>query len=254
MAIFDKDGVKKALMFTVVVITSTIIFSATYRNHQEHIEALENQIELREEIIKAREITHENETDRLKEEYDACLQKVQDPSKRNRMDMQKYITTRYPEVPIELAELIAVKTDELSKKHNMDFSLIVGLMQVESAYNPFAVSSVKARGLLQVMHTVWGKKFKIKKASDLHDIELNIDTGIQVLKHYLDKNEGNVTKALQNYNGSTGTDFSNKVFIAVGKFTAFRNNTYHNGKGVADDEQETAESATVPDSEGRETE
>lgn len=254
MLTFDKDGAKKALVLAFSIIVLTISVNGLYNAYDFEISQLETQIEARDEVIEFKERYHADEVAKLKEEHDECLQKVQDPSKRNRLDMQNYITTKYPEVPIELAELIAIKTDKLSKKHNMDFSLIVGLMQVESAYNPFAVSSVKARGLLQVMYSVWGKTFKIKKASDLHDIELNIDTGIRVLKHYLDKNKGNVTKALQNYNGSTGSEFSNRVFVAVGKFTAFRNNTYHNGKEVADDEQETAESSGVSDSEGGETE
>lgn len=250
MFTFDKDGAKKALTLAISIIVLTITVSGIYDIYNRKINNLKAQIEHREDLLDFKELAHAEEIEGLKEEYDECLQKVQDPSKRNRLDMKEYIMARYPNVPKELAELVAVKTDELTKKHNMDFSLVVGLMEVESAYNPFAVSSVGARGLLQVMPSVWGKKFEIKHASDLHDIELNISTGIQVLKHYIDKNEGNVTKALQNYNGSSGRDFSNKVYIAVGKFTAFRNNTYHNGEEVTDDESEAEESGTLPDSEG----
>jgi|GEM_PF-6258343 len=162
----------------------------------------------------------------LEKELAFCIKGINNPPKRNIIDMKEYIAARYTKVPKELAEIIAIKTNKLCIKHNMDFSIIVGLMEVESSYNPFAKSKVDARGLLQVMYKVWAKEMNIKREKDLYGIEYNIDTGIRILKHYIDKNKGNLTKALQNYNGSGGTDFSNKVYIAVGKFTTFRNSTY----------------------------
>lgn len=162
----------------------------------------------------------------LEKERDHHLVNIAALSRKNRDDLQAYITHRYTSVPVELAEVIAYETDNLSKVHNIDFNLVAGLMEVESGFNPFAKSKVGARGLLQVMHRTWGKTYNIKNSSDLHDIHFGLETGIQVFKHYLSKNKGNVTQALQNYNGAKGRDFSNSVYIAVGKFSAFRNNTY----------------------------
>ncbi|RLD63285.1 MAG: hypothetical protein DRI84_09890 [Bacteroidetes bacterium] len=113
----------------------------------------------------------------------------------------------------------------MTKKHNADFGLVVGLMEVESVFNPLAKSKADARGLLQIMYKIWGKTYDIKHPSDLYNIEYNIDIGVHILKHYLKKNNGNIRNALQNYNGSEGTAFSNKVFTALGKFTAYRNNS-----------------------------
>ncbi len=163
---------------------------------------------------------------KLKGERDSCLKEIVNQSEKNKDDLQKYITYRFSSVPAELASIIANKTEELCKEHNMAFNLIAGLMEVESGFNPFAKSKVGARGLLQVMFKTWNKTYKIEKSSDLHDIHLGLETGIQILKHYLAKNKGDVTQALQNYNGAKGRDFSNSVYIAVGKFSAFRNNTY----------------------------
>ena len=83
---------------------------------------------------------------------------------------------------------------------------------------------------MQVMPKVWAEKMKIKSETDLHNIEFNINIGVKILKHYIDKNNGNITKALANYNGSTGTEFSNSVYTAIGKFTAFRTNSFLNLK------------------------
>jgi len=166
-----------------------------------------------------------------------CAKKVADPSKRNVSDMQSYITARYSKVPIELAALISQKTNEIADEHDVDFALVVGVIDVESAFNPFAISKADARGLMQVMFKVWGKQYKITKASDLHDIGLNITVGVQILKHYINKNEGSLSKALKDYNGG-GKDYARDVYVAIGRFTAFRNNTY--------EEKATKSTPTIP--------
>jgi len=168
-------------------------------------------------------------------EKKACLKKVADPSIRNKTDMVEYIIWRYPNVPKELAVIVAEHTEKITTKHGIDFTLVVGLMDVESAFNPFAKSKVGARGLLQVMNKTWAKTYKIKKPSDLHDIAYGIDIGVQILKHYLEKNKGAIAPALRNYNGSKGDEFVNRVYVSVGKFTAFRNNTMNGKVEVTDD-------------------
>ena len=161
----------------------------------------------------------------LKVERDDCLEREAKPAEVNQKQMKKFITSRFYNVPEEVAEVIAAKTSEASKEYGVDFDLIVGLMYVESGFNPFAESKVGARGLLQVMHCVWGETYNIKNASDLHDIDLNIRTGVHILKHYIEKNKGNITHALQNYNGAKkdGREFSNGVYQAIGKFVSFKN-------------------------------
>lgn len=139
------------------------------------------------------------------------------------LDIQLYITMNYPRVPVEVANIIAHKVVKLCVSHNIDISLVIGMMEVESSFNPFAVSKVGALGLMQVMPNVWGKELGIKSRSDLHDIETGIETGIKVILIYLEKSNNNLTTALQKYNGIVeGSVFSNKVYAAMERFEACR--------------------------------
>ena len=119
-------------------------------------------------------------------------------------------------------KIIATKTDRICAEKDIPFVLVVGLMEVESRFNPFATSSVGARGLLQVMPEFWMKELGIKSEREFHGVEVGINAGIHVLQHYIDKNNGNVTRALQNYNGTKGNEFHEMVYEKVGRFATFR--------------------------------
>jgi hypothetical protein len=80
---------------------------------------------------------------------------------------------------------------------------------------------------MQIRYKVWGPKLGVKP-KDLHRIKVNINFGIGILKYYIDQNGGNITKALQDYNGACGEEFPNKVYRAIRKFVAFRS-AYENG-------------------------
>lgn len=136
-------------------------------------------------------------------------------------NLQKYISARYTKIPDEFTVIIAKNTYDLCVEHNISLPLIVGLMEVESAFNPLAVSKKDARGLLQVTYSVWYKQLKIKSRRSLHDVRTGIDMGIRVLRHYIEKEKGNVSKALSRYNGTKKEDFSNRVYRAAGRFTVF---------------------------------
>ena len=135
-------------------------------------------------------------------------------------DLERYIKTRYPGVAPEIAEVIASKADTLCAEADLPFTLVVGLMEVESRFNPFAKSSVGARGLLQVM-PLWLKQLKLTDVRQLHGIEEGIRGGLFVLTHYIKTNKGNITKALQNYNGTKGNDFHESVYEKAGRFSIF---------------------------------
>lgn len=139
------------------------------------------------------------------------------------LGIQLYITTHYSKVPTEVASIIAHKIVKLCNKYNINISLIMGMMEVESSFNPFAVSKVDARGLMQVMFNVWKKELDLKHKFDLHDIETGIETGIKVVLIYLEMSDNDLTKALQRYNGiAHGSIFSNKIYEAMEKFEKFR--------------------------------
>lgn len=80
--------------------------------------------------------------------------------------------------------------------------LVLALIQVESAFDPTAVSSAGAQGLMQIM-PFW-KEVIGRPEDDLFDAALNLRYGCTILAHYLRVEEGDLTRALARYNGSLG--------------------------------------------------
>ncbi len=92
-----------------------------------------------------------------------------------------------------------------SSKHRMlrdRPQLVLAVIDVESAFDPFAVSSAGAVGLMQVM-PFWPNELGLS-TQDLIDVELNIRMGTSILAHYLDRERGDYRRALGRYNGSLG--------------------------------------------------
>jgi soluble lytic murein transglycosylase-like protein len=80
--------------------------------------------------------------------------------------------------------------------------LVLAVIDVESAFDPFAVSSAGAVGLMQVM-PFWPNELGLS-TRDLIDVELNIRMGTSILAYYLDRERGDYVRALGRYNGSLG--------------------------------------------------
>jgi soluble lytic murein transglycosylase-like protein len=138
-----------------------------------------------------------------------------------RASLEEYIYMSNPTVGKEVNKIIAQSIMEISENKQIEIALLVGLIKTESTFNPSAKSSAGALGLMQVMPTVWANELGITDANRLYGIRYNIEKGVEVLQHYLDKNEGNVVKALMDYNGTHTTDFSDKVLANVGKFVVY---------------------------------
>jgi soluble lytic murein transglycosylase-like protein len=86
--------------------------------------------------------------------------------------------------------------------------MVLAVIDVESAFNPYAVSTAGAQGLMQVM-PFWKAELGKRRLIDVQD---NILMGVTILKYYLDMERGDWTKALARYNGSVGRrDYSQKV-------------------------------------------
>ena len=84
----------------------------------------------------------------------------------------------------------------------LDPQLVLGLIQVESGFKKYAVSSVGARGYMQVM-PFWVKSIGTSE-HNLFDMRLNLRYGCTILRHYLDIEHGDYYRALGRYNGSLG--------------------------------------------------
>lgn len=101
-----------------------------------------------------------------------------------------------------------------SKRAGLDVSLVLGLIQVESGFRKFAVSSVGARGYMQVM-PFWTRVIGDGDAGKLFHMQTNLRFGCVILRHYIDREQGDLFMALGRYNGSRGRNpYPDAVFGA----------------------------------------
>ena len=95
----------------------------------------------------------------------------------------------------------------------LDPQLVLGLMQVESGFRKYAVSSAGARGYMQVM-PFWVKLIG-RPDDNLFDLRTSLRYGCTILRHYLDIEKGDLFRALGRYNGSVGrSEYPNMVRAA----------------------------------------
>jgi soluble lytic murein transglycosylase-like protein len=84
----------------------------------------------------------------------------------------------------------------------LDPQLVLGLIEVESSFNKYAVSKSGARGYMQVM-PFWVKEIGTK-GQNLFHLRVNLRYGCTILRYYLDIEKGNLFRALGRYNGTLG--------------------------------------------------
>jgi soluble lytic murein transglycosylase-like protein len=95
----------------------------------------------------------------------------------------------------------------------LDPQLVLGVIEVESAFRKYAVSRAGARGYMQVM-PFWVKLIGQPRHNLFH-LRTNIAYGCAVLRHYLDLENGDYFRALGRYNGSLGKpEYPNLVLAA----------------------------------------
>jgi soluble lytic murein transglycosylase-like protein len=108
---------------------------------------------------------------------------------------------RFVKDPAErLAILKAIHRE--ARAANLQPDLVLGLIEVESHFDRYAVSSAGAQGLMQVM-PFWRKELG-RDEDNLTDIDTNLRYGCHILQFYLEKEKGQMYKALARYNGSVG--------------------------------------------------
>lgn len=101
-----------------------------------------------------------------------------------------------------------------ARRARLDESLVLGLIQVESGFRKFAMSNVGARGYMQVM-PFWTRVIGDGDAAKLFHMQTNLRFGCVILRHYLDREKGDLFMALGRYNGSRGKDtYPNLVYGA----------------------------------------
>ena len=101
-----------------------------------------------------------------------------------------------------------------SRRAGLEASLLLGLVQVESGFRKYAVSSAGARGYTQVM-PFWARLIGDGDAARLFNMQLNLRFGCVILRHYLGLERGDMYLALGRYNGSRGRpEYPNAVFAS----------------------------------------
>lgn len=101
-----------------------------------------------------------------------------------------------------------------SKRAGLDTALVLGLIEVESAFRKYAISRAGARGYMQVM-PFWTRVIGDGDPDKLFHLQTNLRYGCVILRHYLDRERGDLFLALGRYNGSRGRSaYPNAVLAA----------------------------------------
>lgn len=127
------------------------------------------------------------------------------------VDMQTRLRSfvREPDARLKLLRQVHAA----AARSNLPPELVLALIQVESSFDRFAVSSAGAQGLMQVM-PFWKREIG-RPQDNLTDNATNLDYGCRILQFYMQREEGALHRALAAYNGSSGRRiYSDKVEAA----------------------------------------
>ena len=123
-------------------------------------------------------------------------------------EMSQRLGKRLPDREGRLELLRAIHYE--ATRAGLDPQLVMGLIEVESGFKKYSVSSAGARGLMQVM-PFWVKLIG-RHDDNLFHLRTNLRYGCTILRHYLDIEQGDLYRALGRYNGSLGQpDYPNMV-------------------------------------------
>ena len=105
-----------------------------------------------------------------------------------------------------------------SRRAGLEPALVLGLVQVESGFRKYAISSAGARGYMQVM-PFWARLIGDGEPARLFHMQTNLRFGCVILRHYLDQERGDLFLALGRYNGSRGKpEYPNAVLANRGRW------------------------------------
>lgn len=127
------------------------------------------------------------------------------------VDMQQRLA-RFLADPVERMDLLT-QVHQQASQLDLPPELVLSVIEVESAFDRYAISRAGAQGLMQVM-PFW--KNEIGRGDDnLTNTATNLRYGCHILRFYLDREDQNLDRALAAYNGSSGSlRYPNKVHTA----------------------------------------
>ena len=125
--------------------------------------------------------------------------------------MTRSVSGRFPDEEASRHFLALVRYEAM--RAGLDPHLVLAVIDVESRFKKYAVSKAGARGLMQVM-PFWVKEIG-EPGHNLFQERVNLRYGCTILRHYLDRERGNLANALARYNGSLGqAEYPNRVLRA----------------------------------------
>jgi soluble lytic murein transglycosylase-like protein len=151
---------------------------------------------------------------RLEDAHERVLElnadKLANQGREENLDLLEFKSSTFQKKFPEFSRIVEVAFRK-ARRYGFHPNLVLSVIQVESAFNPLAVSTAGACGLMQVRYGVWREALGIDKAR-IFDIEYNIDLGLRILRHYCDEAGGDVRRALFLYNN--GYLYNNTRYLA----------------------------------------
>ena len=128
------------------------------------------------------------------------------------LDMSQRLAPRVPDAA-ERLELLKLVHREATRVE-LPPELVLAVIDIESGFDRFAVSRSGAQGLMQIM-SFWLDELDVAH-TNLFDPALNLRMGCTILRVYLDREQGDIPRALARYNGSAGRRaYPDKVLSAL---------------------------------------
>ena len=137
----------------------------------------------------------------------------EDDAKRWLDTMDRRLESRIPDRQQRLELLRTIQYE--ATRARLDPQLVLGVIEVESAFRKYAVSKAGARGYMQVM-PFWIKLIGAPKDNLFH-LRTNIAYGCAILRLYVDQENGDYFRALARYNGSLGSAKYPRLVLAAWK-------------------------------------
>jgi soluble lytic murein transglycosylase-like protein len=133
-------------------------------------------------------------------------------------DMSSRLAPKIADWPTRRDFLVTVQYE--ASRAGLDPQLVLGLIQHESNFRKYAVSSAQARGYMQVM-PFWVQLIG-EPDHDLFNLRTNLRYGCTILRYYIDRENGDLYRALGRYNGSLGRpEYPNAVIAAMNRHWAW---------------------------------
>jgi soluble lytic murein transglycosylase-like protein len=139
----------------------------------------------------------------------------------DRFDAEVWLTAQEPRMrafrrhlpdPDVRLDVLGIVWEEATR-HGIDPEFALALIEIESSFDRYAISSAGARGLMQVM-PFWKAELG-RRADNLTDPVTNVRYGMTILAHYLERESGDVVRALTRYHGDrSDLSYPRRVFAA----------------------------------------